>query len=195
MQMNPFKTFPEENPEDLPVAVQPYKCILDTFAAEAISYASPIGCINIVAADENNISHVFFSDHFPFSTPQDPQIQYPVLTRALELLDRYFVGEPFDVSEISIQVDGGTSFQHKVWDSIQQISYGELCSYKSIAEQIGKPEAVRAVGNAVGANPVSIFRPCHRVIRSNGALGGYGGGLERKRQLLALEGHDIEKFR
>ena len=193
--MNPFKTFAEEIPEDLPVKVQPYKRILDEFAAGTISYASPIGCINIVAADQNNISYVFFTDHFPFDAPQDFHIQYPVLIRARELLDRYFSGKPLDVSEISIQVDSGTPFQHKVWDSIQQIPYGELRSYKWIAEQIGKPKAVRAVGNAVGANPISIFRPCHRVIRSNGALGGYGGGLERKRQLLTLEGHTIEKLK
>ena len=67
-------------------------------------------------------------------------------------------------------------------------------SYKWVAEQVGKPKAVRAVGSAVGANPVSILNPCHRVIRSNGALGGYGGGLGRKRLLLALEGHPIEKL-
>ena len=193
--MNPFKTFPKEISEDLPVDVQPYKRILDAFAAETISYASPIGCINIVAADQNNISHVFFTDHFPFDEPQDLQIQYPVLTRARELLDHYFAGKPLDGFEIPIQVDSGTPFQHKVWDSIQQIPCGALRSYKWIAEQIGKPKAVRAVGNAVGANPVSIFRPCHRVIRSNGALGGYGGGLDRKRQLLALEGHDTEQFK
>ena len=192
--MHPFKTFPEEISEDLPVEIQPYKNILDDFAAGAISCASPIGGINIVAADQNNISHLFFTEYFPFDEPQDLQIQYPVLTRARELLDRYFAGEPLDVSEIPIRIDRGTSFQHKVWSSIQQIPYGELRSYKWIAEQIGKPKAVRAVGNAVGANPVSILIPCHRVIRSNGALGGYGGGLERKRRLLALEGHTLEKL-
>lgn len=195
MQMHPFKTFSEEISETLPVEIQPYKNIPDASAAGTISYASPIGCINIAATDRNTISHVFFTEYFPFDEPQDLQIQYPVLTRARELLDRYFAGKPLDVSEISIQIDGGTPFQNSVWKTIQQIPYGELRSYKWIAEQIGKPKAVRAVGNAVGANPVSIFRPCHRVIRSNGNLGGYGGGLDRKRQLLALEGHTSEKFR
>ena len=193
--MHPFKTFSEEISETLPAKVQPYKNILNDSAAGAISCASPIGCINIVAADRNTLSHVFFTEYFPFDEPQDLQIQYPVLPRARELLDYYFAGKPLDVSEIPIQIDSGTPFQRKVWDSIQQIPYGELRSYKWIAEQIGKPKAVRAVGNAVGANPVSIFRPCHRVIRSNGNLGGYGGGLERKRHLLALEGHTSEKFR
>ena len=193
--MHPFKTFSEEISEDLPVEVQPYKNILNDFAARAISCASPIGYINIVAADRNTISHVFFTEYFPFDEPQDLQIQYPVLTRARELLDRYFAGKPLDVSEIPIQIDGGTPFQNSVWKTIQQIPYGKLGSYKWIAAQIGKPKAVRAVGNAVGANPISILIPCHRVIRSNGNLGGYGGGLERKRQLLALEGHTSEKFR
>jgi O-6-methylguanine DNA methyltransferase len=193
--MHPFKTFSEEISEILPAKVQPFKNMLDDFAAGAISYASPIGCINIVAADQNTISHVFFTEYFPFDEPKDLQIQYPVLPRARELLDRYFAGKPLDGSELPIQIDGGTLFQNSVWKTIQQIPYGELRSYKWIAEQIGKPKAVRAVGNAVGANRVSIFRPCHRVIRSNGNLGGYGGGLERKRQLLALEGHASEKFR
>ena len=195
MQMHPFKTFSKEISEALPAEIQPYKHRLDDVAAGAISCASPIGCINIVAADQNTISHVFFTEHFPFGEPQDLHIQYPVLPRAQELLDRYFAGKLLDASEIPIQIDGGTPFQNSVWKTIQQIPYGELRSYKWIAEQIGKPKAVRAVGNAVGANPVSIFRPCHRVIRSNGNLGGYGGGLERKRQLLALEGHTSEKFR
>ena len=193
--MHSFKTLSEEISEDLPVEVQPYKHILDDFAAGAISCASPIGCINIVAADRNTISHIFFTERFPFDAPQDSDITYPVLTRARELLDCYFAGEPLDVSEVSIQIDGGTPFQNSVWETIQQIPYGELRSYKWIAEQIGKPKAVRAVGNAVGANPISILIPCHRVIRSNGNLGGYGGGLERKRQLLALEGHTSETFR
>ena len=193
--MHPFKIFSEEISEDLPVEVQPYKSILDDFAAGAISCVSPIGCINIVAADQNTISHIFFTEHFPFDASQDSHIKYPVLTRARELLDRYFAGKPLDVSEIPIQIDGGTPFQHEVWDSIQQIPYGELGSYKWIAEQIGKPKAVRAVGNAVGANPISILIPCHRVIRSNGNLGGYGGGLERKRHLLRLEGHPTETLK
>ena len=123
-----------------------------------------MGCINIVAADPNNISYVFFTAHFPFDNAEHLHRQYPVLTHAQELLARYFDGEPLEVSDIPIQVNTGTPFQKKVWNIIQQIPYGEVQSYQWIADQIGKPKAVRAVGNAVGTNPVSIFTPCHRVI-------------------------------
>jgi len=108
------------------------------------------------------------------------------------LLDRYFAGQPFDTVTLPVRVEGGTPFQNEVWDAIRQIPHGEVRSYRWIAEEIGNPKAVRAVGSAVGANAVSIFIPCHRVIRSDGTLGGYGGGIERKRQLLALEGYQKE---
>ncbi len=171
--MNPLNTFPKRR----------------NFASRTIAYESPIGCIGIVAADQDHISHLFFADDFPFDEPSNLRVQYPVLTRMEVLLDRYFAGQPFDTATLPIQVNGGTHFQNKVWDTIRRIPHGEVRSYKWIAEQIGNPKAVRAVGSAVGANAVSIFIPCHRVIRSDGTLGGYGGGIDRKRQLLALEGY------
>ena len=174
--MNSLKTFPKR----------------DNFASRTIAYESPIGCIGIVAADQDHISHLFFADDFPFGEPSDLQVQYPVLTRIEGLLDRYFAGKPFDTATLPIRVEEGTHFQNEVWDTIRQIPHGEVRSYRWIAEKIGNPKAVRAVGSAVGANAVSIFVPCHRVIRSNGTLGGYGGGIERKRQLLALEGYSVE---
>ena len=170
--MNPLKIFPKR----------------DDFASRTIAYKSPVGCIGIVAADQDHISHLFFTDDFPFDEPSHLRVQYPVLIRMEKLLDQYFAGKPFDTAALPIRVEEGTHFQNEVWDAIRQIPHGEVRSYKWIAEQIGKPKAVRAVGGAVGANAVSIFVPCHRVIRSDGALGGYGGGIERKRYLLALEG-------
>jgi O-6-methylguanine DNA methyltransferase len=101
-------------------------------------------------------------------------------------LGRYFQGErltfsgPFDMR--------GTSFQIKVWKAIHSIPYGKLMSYGGIAKQIGSPKAVRAVGNAVGDNPIGLIVPCHRVVSSNGGIGGFGGGLDWKRKLLAQEG-------
>ena len=156
-------------------------------------YRSPIGWIDIIA-EENRISRASFSEGDPSSAPTFPP-RLPILARTIKLLDIYFAGGAINFVEISVQIAYGTEFQQQVWKTIQQIPYGEVRSYQWIADQIGRPKSARSIGNAVGANPVSILIPCHRVIRSNGALGGYGGGVERKRQLLALEGHDIEKFK
>lgn len=81
----------------------------------------------------------------------------------------------------------GTAFQQQVWSALQQIPYGETLSYGELARRLGNPKAVRAVGLANGANPISVIIPCHRVIGSNGSLVGYGGGLATKQALLALE--------
>ena len=83
----------------------------------------------------------------------------------------------------------GTAFQSRVWQALMSIPYGELLSYRGIAERIGKPAATRAVGRANGANPIPIVIPCHRVVASDGSLGGYSGGVGVKARLLALEGH------
>lgn len=101
-------------------------------------------------------------------------------------LRRYLAGEPV---QFACPLDlYGTPFQVAVWQTLYNIPYGEVRSYSAIAQAIGHPSAVRAVGAANGANPVAIIVPCHRVIGSNGSLTGYGGGMERKRWLLAHEG-------
>jgi AraC family transcriptional regulator of adaptative response/methylated-DNA-[protein]-cysteine methyltransferase len=82
----------------------------------------------------------------------------------------------------------GTAFQEKVWQELRKIPLGETRSYADIARAIGEPDAMRAVGTANGSNPVAVLVPCHRVIRSDGTLGGYGGGLPNKRKLLETEG-------
>jgi O-6-methylguanine DNA methyltransferase len=82
----------------------------------------------------------------------------------------------------------GTEFQRRVWYALRKISAGQAKSYGEIAQTIGKPKAVRAVGGACGANPVPIFVPCHRVLAANKKLGGFSGGLDWKRSLLAREG-------
>ncbi len=97
----------------------------------------------------------------------------------------YLQGERRD---FDLQLDlRGTDFQLKVWDALLELEYGETCSYSDIAARVGRPNAVRAVGSANGANPVSLVVPCHRVIAADGTLGGYGGGLVLKRRLLAME--------
>ena len=104
-------------------------------------------------------------------------------------LREYFSGErtAFDV-ELAPR---GTSFQLAVWEALREIPYGETITYAELARRIGRPSAVRAVGAANGANPIPLIVPCHRVIGSNGTLTGYGGGIERKQFLLALEGRRL----
>jgi len=102
-------------------------------------------------------------------------------------LDQYFLGEKTEFDEPLDLLDG-TDFQRRVWEKIQRIKYGHTKTYKQIAIEIGDAKAVRAVGTANGANPVPIVIPCHRVISSNGKLGGYSGGLDVKDALLRLEG-------
>lgn len=100
-------------------------------------------------------------------------------------LDAYFAGK---LRRFTVPLDlRGTPFQRRVWELLCDIPYGETCSYRDIAQAFGNPRATRAVGQAIGRNPVAIVVPCHRVIGSDGGLTGYGGGLHRKRALLDLE--------
>ncbi len=101
-------------------------------------------------------------------------------------LSNYFNGHRLNFKSI-LNLNIGTEFQRKVWQKIGEIPYGELRTYKWIADEIGNPRAVRAVGNAVGKNPVPPIIPCHRVIRSDGKLGGFSSGIALKKWLLKLE--------
>lgn len=108
-----------------------------------------------------------------------------VLERTGRQLDEYLSGtrREFDIPLLLV----GTDFQRSVWNALLQVPYGATASYLQIARAIGKEKAVRAVGNACRANPIGIIVPCHRIIGSDGSLVGYGGGLDLKRKLLALE--------
>ena len=165
----------------------------DFFGIPNFCYKSPIGWIDIIA-EENRILRTSFSEVAPYPAPTFPS-NVPILIRTIKLLDLYFAGGPIDFAELPVQLTHTTDFQQQVWNAIRQIPYGEVRTYQWIADRIGRPKSARSIGNAVGANPVSILIPCHRIIRSDGTLGGYGGGLERKRRLLALEGHPIEQLR
>lgn len=106
-------------------------------------------------------------------------------TKAAMQLDEYFEKKR---NTFSIPIIlAGTKFQNTVWDTLNQIHYGKTCSYKDIANLIGQGKSIRAVANAIGANPISIIIPCHRVIGSNNSLTGYAGGLKAKQILLSLE--------
>src|SRR5690606_9899752 len=102
-----------------------------------------------------------------------------------EEMTAYLQGE---LQQFSVPVSPqGTEFQREVWQALREIPYGGVASYRDIAVRVGRPQAVRAVGAANGANPVAVIVPCHRVIGSNGTLTGYAGGLEIKARLLQLE--------
>lgn len=113
----------------------------------------------------------------------------PVIKKALHQLQEYFAGKrtQFNIELLTV----GTDFQKRVWSQLQQIECGKTISYGQLAQEVGNLEAVRAVSNANGANALSIFIPCHRVIGTQGELTGYAGGIDTKRKLLALEGASL----
>lgn len=143
---------------------------------------TPIGTIGIEEYN-SSISRLYLStDHIP----QNLCIKdTPLLQKAKFQLIEYLEGkrESFDLP----LAPHGTDFQHKVWEALQSIPFGETRSYKQIADAVGNPKASRAVGMANNKNPIAIFIPCHRVIGANGSLVGYGGGLRTKQYLLDLE--------
>jgi methylated-DNA-[protein]-cysteine S-methyltransferase len=116
--------------------------------------------------------------------------EHPVLQAAAAQLQDYFAGRR-TVFDLPLDLSRGTAFQQAVWQALLAIAAGAHQSYGQLASRLNKPQAVRAVGAAVGRNPVSIIVPCHRVLGSTGQLTGYAGGLERKRALLLLEGHPL----
>ena len=113
---------------------------------------------------------------------------WQVFCKTGAVLDSYFAGETLDFNQLDFLAPQGTNFQQAVWQQLRQIPYGNTITYGEIAQKLGKPNAMRAVGGAVGRNPISILIPCHRVLGKNHSLTGFGGGLPNKRYLLQLEG-------
>ena len=152
-------------------------------------YASPLGDM-ILAATDAGLAGLWFDGqrHLPDTSPwPDAPAHHPVLQQAVLQLDAYFRGERTSF-DLPLDLQGGTPFLQSVWQALLAIPCGQTTSYGTLGQRIGKPTAVRAVGAAVGRNPVSIVVPCHRVVGSEGSLTGYAGGLPRKQALLTLEG-------
>ena len=146
---------------------------------------SPVGPITLAGAD-GTLTHLRMQDQTHPPPDQERWHEDPeAFADVVEQLESYFRGErtTFDV-ELRLE---GTEFQRRVWAALLEIPYGETASYGELAARIGSPGAARAVGLANGRNPIGIIVPCHRVIGASGDLVGYGGGLDRKRQLLELE--------
>ena len=145
-------------------------------------YKSPLGPIEICGRKGSIVSVDFVEEMLP----GDSELPFS-LKACLKQIDEYFSGKR---KEFLLNLDPqGTSFQKKVWQQLEKISFGEVVTYGEIAGIIGKPNACRAVGNANGKNPISIIIPCHRVVGSDGSLTGYGGGLWRKEWLIKHEKH------
>ncbi|HUA39996.1 MAG TPA: methylated-DNA--[protein]-cysteine S-methyltransferase [Streptosporangiaceae bacterium] len=160
-----------------------------TAVREHVTLPSPIGPLTLVAeAGELTALYMDAQQHRPedgtLGVPGDPDAA-PFAAAARQLA-AYFAGQ---LTEFDLPLaPAGTPFQRRVWAALQTIPYGQTWSYAQLADKIGQPTAVRAVGLANGRNPIALVIPCHRVIGSDGSLTGYGGGLDRKRFLLDLEG-------
>jgi methylated-DNA-[protein]-cysteine S-methyltransferase len=150
-------------------------------------FASPVGALKLVATDSALVA-VAWRDQRAGQVPVESAVEagaHPVLDATARQLEQYFAGERREF-DLPLQLMG-TDFQRRAWEALLTIPFGETRTYADMARQIGQPTAVRAVGAANGRNPLSIVVPCHRVIGSSGALTGFGGGLDAKVRLLALE--------
>jgi len=154
---------------------------------ERTTYNSPLGTMTL-AASPQGLCGVWFDGQQHQPDPQQWEFNptHPVLQAACQQLTAYFAAQAARF-ELPLDLSLGTPFQQSVWERLRAIPYGVTQSYGEIARYLGQPAASRAVGAAVGRNPLSIIVPCHRVVGSNGALTGYAGGLERKIALLQLE--------
>jgi methylated-DNA-[protein]-cysteine S-methyltransferase len=156
---------------------------------------TPIGELVVVADRDGNLRAIDWTDHeermvrllrrqYGEATVIEPARDPNGLASAMRA---YFAGDTGAIDGLPAKTEG-TEFQQSVWRALRTIPCGTTLSYAQLAQRIGRPSAVRAVGLANGSNPISIVVPCHRVIGSDGTLTGYGGGIERKRWLLAHEG-------
>ena len=150
---------------------------------------SPLGCITM-QANNDGLLGLWFSTNTTLPDELGLHLPtHPLLQQAERELTEYFQGQRQHFT-VAIAAKG-TDFQQQVWHALTTIPFGETLSYQDIANAIGNPKAVRAVGLANGKNPVSVIVPCHRVIGKNGKLTGYAGGMDRKAWLLKHEGISV----
>lgn len=145
---------------------------------------TPVGPLTVVT-DPTALLAIHFGDS-PFSTVPS-EAPSPLHADVIARLMAYFGGDRTAIDQIPVE-PVGTDFQRLVWLTLRRIPAGTTWSYRQLAERVQRPAAIRAVGAANGANPIAIVLPCHRVIGSDGRLVGYGGGMDRKKWLLAHEG-------
>ena len=144
------------------------------------SLQSPIGALYLIFAQSALIGITF--DKPSGITPRQTKSS----VQAKKQLEEYFTSRRTDFT-VKTSFGEGTEFEREVWEALRGVHYGETRTYKWIAERIGNPHAFRAVGNALGKNPIPIIYPCHRIIESDGSIGGYSSGIDIKRRLLEIE--------
>lgn len=160
--------------------------------ARAAVMDSPLGMLTLYG-NGKALTAIRISDKpLANKAEQEAGAKDAVLNKAKTQLQKYFKGK-LSAFDVPLEVVG-TPFQKKVWKALSKIPFGKTASYKDIAVMIGNPKACRAVGTANGKNPLCIVVPCHRIIANDGSLGGYTGGLSKKRYLLSLEAERDERI-
>jgi methylated-DNA-[protein]-cysteine S-methyltransferase len=155
---------------------------------EIMDMESPLGRLHLAAAADKLVGVWFDAQtHLPDLQSYKHAPKHPVLLATADQIAQFFVGQRLSF-ELPLDLSTGTTFQQSVWQALLSIPRGQTSTYKAVCLLIGKPAAMRALGGAVGRNPLSIIVPCHRVLGAHGALTGYAGGLARKTALLQLEG-------
>ena len=162
---------------------------------------TPIGTV-IASSDGQSLTGLWFAGQkYECAFVENPvwDDSLPLWKNVKQALGDYFQGVGDVASAVPIAFVGGTAFQKAVWAVLTEIPYQTVWTYKDVAERVGeklgRKTSSRAVGTAIGRNPISLFVPCHRVVATTGALTGYAGGVDRKRALLMLEGHSVVKDR
>lgn len=154
------------------------------------TYESPLGCLTLYATASALVGLTFPTQSVTFSDPicKVERTSSPILTHTIQWLDQYFAGQ---VPTVTIPLTPqGTAFQQKVWSHLQHIPYGATLTYGELSQLIfhsPRPKGAQAIGSAVGANPISLIIPCHRILGKGSSLTGYTGGLSIKRALLSIE--------
>jgi len=155
---------------------------------ETTVFESPLGPMTLAASEQGLAGAWFEGDpHRPDTTVWPAAPVHPLLHQAVQQLQAYFERQATSF-DLPLDLSSGTAFQQTVWRALLELPHGSSTSYGALSARIGKPQAMRAVGAAIGRNPLAIIVPCHRVLGADGSLTGYAGGLPRKIALLELEG-------
>lgn len=160
------------------------------------NYPSPIGNLTLIS-DGTNLTHVILEKESYYQNIKKEaktNDNLEIFKQTKIWLDKYFNKEKPNIDDLKLKLEG-TPFQIKVWNILKTIPYGKTITYGNIAKKINSKTSARAVGGAIGHNPIPIIIPCHRVIGANNNLTGYTGGIDVKIKLLKLEGIDITKYK